>query len=81
MIPPSERDDKYLEIITLLNQKRLLGFDGLFDCGSLGIIRVFWGGQRWENRWYKGLETIESLRKTHGGKIGLMGKRGELQDA
>jgi len=47
----SDRDNKYLEIITRLNKAHQQGSIHYYDCGELGIIHIYWHGNRWEHEW------------------------------
>lgn len=48
----TERDKKFLEIITRLNKRKKQGTWGIFDCGKLGFVLITWETHGWESRWF-----------------------------
>ena len=49
----TEREQKYLEIITELNKKWRWGEDQIFDCGSLGFVHIYQRRGTWEGDWFE----------------------------
>ena len=47
------RDEAFLYIITQLNDRRGIGAPGIFDCGKLGFLYIWWGHHVWERRWFE----------------------------
>ena len=46
-----DREAKYLQIITELNRQNRQRDSGVFDCEELGLVHIYWSGNRWECEW------------------------------
>jgi len=33
----------------------------LFDCGDLGIVRIWWGGSSWQTRWHDDIISVTEM--------------------
>jgi hypothetical protein len=44
------RTQKFLKIITHLNEHHRQGENNIFDCGKLGFVRIWWHSQ-WQHEW------------------------------
>ena len=51
------RDEAFYGIISTLNKRADKGETSfLFDCGDLGIVRVYWYRNYWEREWFGHME-------------------------
>jgi len=39
-------------------------FNRLFDCGDLGIVRIWWEGSRWQTRWHDDIISVTEMPET-----------------
>jgi hypothetical protein len=50
----------FMDIIDQLNRKRQWHTDTLWDCGPIGVLRVYWGHYGWEGVWYDVSKYVSS---------------------
>lgn len=57
-----KREEKYLELITTLNERRQQGSRGIFNCGKLGFALIYWSRYGWNVEWFEPIDANVYLR-------------------
>lgn len=58
------RADIFFKIIAYLNslaEKDIHKYDCIYDCGIIGVVRVYWGRRVWEYHWFDKLEKLSDI--------------------